>query len=221
MSTFPPIIAELDKAACACWDISYRNQNFNKGSIYKSRRTISSLVSVQNDYMPLGSPRQRNIQSIDRSRENIYTPIGNANPEVQGRSYQIYIQAKNPKTGPNTLTSLKLHYIRTMETQLTFGVELEFILAFHEALLQEILRQEGINAQIVKQLSPDQRRELAQARLSWYALSRPQYMSWPLTHSSTGLSAGNAVTSGNLRTYWQEPIMIASRILNHIRTVIP
>ncbi|KAK0510992.1 hypothetical protein JMJ35_006544 [Cladonia borealis] len=64
--------------------------------------------------------------------------------------------------------------------QVTFGVEVEAILAFHESALQAHLNATGTACTIVKDLPEDSRRDLCIAQPE-YLLSRPKYMGWGLT----------------------------------------
>ena len=62
----------------------------------------------------------------------------------------------------------------------TFGVELEAILAFHESLLRQHLHNTGSAAEIIKDIPQDVRTELRQVTTQ-NMLTRPEYMSWALT----------------------------------------
>ncbi len=62
----------------------------------------------------------------------------------------------------------------------TFGVEVEAILAFHESLLQAHLNTTDTTCTIIKDLPEDARRDLCIAQPE-YLLSRPKYMGWGLT----------------------------------------
>ena len=64
--------------------------------------------------------------------------------------------------------------------EVTFGVEVEAILAFHESILQAHLNATDTTCTIVKDLPQDSRRDLCIAQPE-YLLSRPKYMGWGLT----------------------------------------
>ena len=64
--------------------------------------------------------------------------------------------------------------------EVTFGVEVEAILAFHESLLQAHLNTTNPTCTIIKDLPEDARRDLCIAQPE-YLLSRPKYMGWGLS----------------------------------------
>lgn len=66
------------------------------------------------------------------------------------------------------------------EMELTFGVEFECVLAFHESLLQEHLKNSGDSSAIIKDITKDQRIELKTGGLE-YMKTHPMYMGWALT----------------------------------------
>lgn len=66
----------------------------------------------------------------------------------------------------------------------TFGVEFEAVLAFHEDLLKKHLNTIGNNSTIKKDIPEDIRRDLKQVH-SRYAEDRPKYMGWGLTAPTT------------------------------------
>lgn len=63
------------------------------------------------------------------------------------------------------------------EMQVTFGVEFECVLAFHESLLQDHI---GDTSAIVKDITDAQRVELRTGGIN-YMSTRPKYMGWALT----------------------------------------
>lgn len=64
--------------------------------------------------------------------------------------------------------------------ELTFGVEFECILAFHESLLREHLDNIGDASAIIKNITNDQRVELRTGGANYFT-TRPRYMGWALT----------------------------------------
>lgn len=75
---------------------------------------------------------------------------------------------------------------------LTFGIEVEFILAFDEPMLQQQLDRAGDTSRIVKDLTEEQRIKLRTSGLS-YAHTRRQYMGWALTSEVEPSSAGRPI----------------------------
>lgn len=75
---------------------------------------------------------------------------------------------------------------------LTFGIEIEFILAFDEQLLQQQLDRAGDTSRIVKDLTEEQRIKLRTGG-STYAHTRRQYMGWALTSEVEPPSAGRPI----------------------------
>lgn len=71
---------------------------------------------------------------------------------------------------------------------LTFGIEVEFILGFEESMLQEQLEGAGDASRIVKDLTEEHRTKLRTGTA--YALTRRQYKGWALTSKVEPLSAG-------------------------------
>lgn len=72
---------------------------------------------------------------------------------------------------------------------LTFGIEVEFILAFEEPMLQQELDRSGDTSRIVKDLTEEQRVKLRTGG-SAYAHTRRRYMGWALTSEVQPPSAG-------------------------------
>ncbi|MCJ1342003.1 hypothetical protein MMC31_000183 [Peltigera leucophlebia] len=72
---------------------------------------------------------------------------------------------------------------------LTFGVEVEFILAFEESMLQEQLDRVGDASRIVKDLTEEHRTKLRTGGTA-YAHTRRKYMGWALTSEVEPPSAG-------------------------------
>ncbi len=66
------------------------------------------------------------------------------------------------------------------EMDLSFGVEVECLLAFHESLLQGALDRLGDNSKIIKDLMEDERVKLRTSGVI-YSLTRPKHMGWALT----------------------------------------
>lgn len=77
--------------------------------------------------------------------------------------------------------------------QVTFGVELECVLAFHESLLQDHLDSIGDSSAIIKDITEDQRIKLRTGRLN-YINTRPKYMGWALTSEVSCLADRKAPT---------------------------
>ena len=69
------------------------------------------------------------------------------------------------------------------EMQVTFGVEFECVLAFHQTLLQKHLDNIGDPSDIIKNITDAQRMELRTGGLD-YIRTRPKYMGWALTSES-------------------------------------
>ncbi|MCJ1262696.1 hypothetical protein MMC22_002566 [Lobaria immixta] len=66
------------------------------------------------------------------------------------------------------------------EMQVTFGVEFECVLVFHESLLQDHLDSIGDSSAIIKDITEEQRIKLRTGGLN-YINTRPKYMGWALT----------------------------------------
>lgn len=66
------------------------------------------------------------------------------------------------------------------ELDVTFGVEIECILAFHQSLLQKHLDRIGDSSSIIKTITDAQRVELRTNGMT-YIRTRPMYMGWALT----------------------------------------
>lgn len=75
---------------------------------------------------------------------------------------------------------------------LTFGIEVEFILAFEEPMLQQELDRAGDTSRIVKDLTEEQRMKLRTGGLT-YAHTRRHYMGWALTSEVEPPSAGRPI----------------------------
>lgn len=75
---------------------------------------------------------------------------------------------------------------------LTFGIEIEFILAFDEPILQQHLDRAGDTSRIVKDLTEEQRIKLRTCG-STYAHTRRKYMGWALTSEVEPPSAGRPI----------------------------
>lgn len=75
---------------------------------------------------------------------------------------------------------------------LTFGIEVEFILAFEEPMLQQELDRAGDTSRIVKDLTEEQRIKLRTGG-SAYAHTRRQYMGWALTSEVEPPSEGRPI----------------------------
>lgn len=75
---------------------------------------------------------------------------------------------------------------------LTFGIEIEFILAFDEPMLQQQLDRAGDTSRIVKDLTEEQRIKLRTCG-STYAHTRRKYMGWALTSEVEPPSAGRPI----------------------------
>lgn len=75
---------------------------------------------------------------------------------------------------------------------LTFGIEIEFILAFDEPMLQQQLDRAGDTSRIVKNLTEEQSIKLRTGG-SAYAHTRRQYMGWALTSEVEPPSAGRPI----------------------------
>jgi len=107
---------------------------------------------------------------------------------------------------------------------ITFGIECDFVLAFHESLLKPHIEKKGL--EIVKNLTHWQKREINPADSNYRGPGRLEYMSWALRgnypeHLYYEMFRDRSATyiRPNLRRYWEEPVLIGRDILKDVTDV--
>ncbi len=113
--------------------------------------------------------------------------------------------------------------------RLTFGVELELVLVFHEKRLQQILSQDPKRAEatIIKDLEQRERDALGEiAAYGWVGTLSRYYNSWALENAGTHQYAktlkdediqSKTLKGKDIRRYGIEPLEIAREVLLPIR----
>jgi hypothetical protein len=160
------------------------------------------------------------------------------NTTAPRQSRKRYGGYSNPTSPPGTKRSKAVNSAEAEEAKTrsahatTFGIEFEFIFAFHEDLLKQILSDYYIEADIVKILTNSQHSELLGEDGNIFDSNRShncrnQYPSWGLQVPSTdvvfntlhfrqkfptGLSNGYAV-----RRYVMEPVLIAKKCFESMK----
>lgn len=103
--------------------------------------------------------------------------------------------------------------------ELTFGVELECVFAFHETLLTDHLKSIDASTDIVKDLTEEMRRDFRRCSTD-HLVTRRQYMGWALTSPVPRLASGQMTPTGNrLEKYGCRPY--ADEILHVALPLLP
>jgi hypothetical protein len=100
----------------------------------------------------------------------------------------------------------------------TFGIECELVLAFHESLLIPHIEPNGLT--VIKDLTHWQRKELNNAHQQYADLGHKQYMSWALRGKYADVwfhylhkGKRDQFVRPDLKSYWAEPLLIGRDIL--------
>ncbi|MCJ1301894.1 hypothetical protein MMC08_004695 [Hypocenomyce scalaris] len=94
----------------------------------------------------------------------------------------------------------------------TFGVELELVFAFRQSLLQNYLNKTNDSSYIVKNIPENDRLKMAE-HLAFNYRDRQRYMGWGLTGKATNGFVITWNAKHKYRTYGDEPLQIARRVL--------